>query len=504
MSRIEALNRRYAASASLARHGVEIVVVGDPSGARLNVAARRLLTAVRDDGPGLWDDLVVAVKSLRWRRVTQPQPTEFNPGIKQGAEEVGLQARHLRGAVVNEDLLDELGAAAEEVAEIESAIGLSLLHSIEGHESEACVVVAANRPARAGLEGWLSERGVLVLTAGELEREQPRVDRAYVVGPPRFFKSSLVTAPVSNEVSFLVPAWFGDRTVPRSAIAPYAEGAISIEGRLVAVGDTSESESQASASEVDDDLVPEPLWGSPQSPDREPTSTEVEAQKVLLSGNLAIWLDDGERIRALDPEQPVGERVIYTDVSAVRAGSYLLLRQGATERGALYQAALGQLGSHSETIDATQGVWKRRLAARLSELGYGEVVRRLRAAGVVTADRARAWTEPSLIRPHSDRDFERVLGWLGITTEPTFGYATRLRKALYQASADFREELETAVSGADLSILERDGYLSLDVQTEGIRGILATRVLAISPFREIVARHDARVPFEDRSGQWLE
>ena len=46
--------------------------------------------------------------------------------------------------------------------------------------------------------------------------------------------------------------------------------------------------------------------------------------------------------------------------------------------------------------------------------------------------------------------------------------------------------------------------LSLDVKAAGFRGILATRVLAVSPFMEVVSRNDARVPFEDRSGQWLE
>jgi len=77
-------------------------------------------------------------------------------------------------------------------------------------------------------------------------------------------------------------------------------------------------------------------------------------------------------------------------------------------------------------------------------------------------------------------------------------------RATDQKAAELREQLETAVSAADLSVLERDGYLSLDVKADGFRGVLATRVLAISPFMAIVPRHDVRVPFTDRSGQWLE
>ena len=248
----------------------------------------------------------------------------------------------------------------------------------------------------------------------------------------------------------------------------------------------------------------EPVWGPRQSPDRELTSDEVEAHKVLLSGNHAIWLDDGHRIRALDPTQPVGERVTYIQVDAVRAGTYLLLRQGETEHGALYQEALSLLGNQAGAINATQRAWKNRLAQRLSELGYKKVMFQLEARGVRTIERARAWTDPHLIRPNSDHDYRCLLEWLGIPLQPTFEHATHLRKRLYQASANIREELEAAISATDLSDLELTGCLSLEVQTEGVRGILAARVLAISPYTEIVPRHETRLLFEDRSGRWLE
>lgn len=504
MNRIETLNQRYAAVASLARNGVELVAVGDPAGARLNAAVRRLLLAVREDGPEMWDDLVGAGKALRARLVTQPQPMELNIALRDGAEQVARQVQRLRGAVANDALLDELVAAADAVSEHDPPVGDALLRSIEEVGPSRCVVVAASKHAQVALTSWLREREVLVLTAGDVEREQPRVDQAYVVGPPRFFQSSLVTAPVTESVAFLMPAWFGDRSIPRSTIAPYAEWAIRIEARVFTEGDASEPEYDVADEDVEDDFLPQPIWGSRQSPDREPTSEEVEARKVLLSGNLAMWLDDGDRIRALDPGQPAGERVIYAEVAAVRAGTYLLIRKGVTERRALYQAALSLLGVRGAAVEATQRAWKELLAQRLVQLGLRQVVRELRERGVKSADRARAWTEPNLVRPHSDHDFENLLQWLVIPVQPTFGHATTLRRALYQASADVREQLETAVSAADLSVLERAGHLSLDVQTAGFRGIMANRVLAVAPHTEIVARHDARVPFEDRSGQWLE
>lgn len=504
MSRIEALNQRYAASAALVRHGVEVVAIGDPRGARLNAAARRLLQIAKDDGLGLWDSLVDAVKTLRWRLLTQPQPIELNEALQDGARGVVTEAGRLRGAVASENLLEELAAAAAGVTETDPLIGDVLLRSIEEVGRHDCVVIAASKSAQAGLQTWLDELGIPVLTAGELERDQPKVEQAYVVGPPRFLRSSLVTAPVTSAVSFLIPAWFGDRQVPRSAIAPYADGAIRIEARVFTEGDVSGPETEAAATAVEDEFLPEPRWGERRSPEREPTSEEVLAWKVLLSGRFAIWLDDGDRIRALDPDQPTGERVIYSDVDAVRPETYLLLRQGETERGALYAAALSLVGALAPAVDGTQRAWKEQLSRRLVQQGYAAVVRDLRSRGVKTADRARAWTEPNLVRPNSDHDFEALLQWLGIPIQPTFGYATMLRRLLYQASADIREQLEDAVSAADLSELERTGHLSLDVQTEGFRGIIATRVLAISPHQEIIPRHDARVPFPDGGAQWLE
>jgi hypothetical protein len=504
MSRIASLNQRYAASASLARTGVELVAVGDPAGARFNVAVRRLMVASRDDGPELWENLIGAAKSLRWRLVTQPQPIDYNAALVEAADELRKQVRRIRGAIGDEALLDELHEAGMGVASADPPLGDILLRSVEEVGADDCVVIAASRAAEMALSTWLRDFGVRVMTAGELEREQPDIEQAYVVGPPRFYKSSLVTAPVTGSLSFLLPAWFGDRTIPSSAIAAYSEGAIRIEAKVFTEGDTTEPEVDAAVDEIEDEFLPQPNWGSGRSTDREPGADEVEARKVLLSGNLAIWLDDGDRIRALDPDQPAGERVVYTEVGAVRPGTYLLLRRGETERGALYRAALGRLASMSSAVDAAQAAWKAKLTHRIQEFSYQRTVSELRARGVKTADRARAWTEPSLVRPNRDEDFEGLLAWLAIPVQPTFGYATMLRRAHHQASADLREQLERTVSEADLTALERDGHWFLQSTREGIRGLVATRVLAISPHKEVVPRHDARVPFEDRSGQWLE
>jgi hypothetical protein len=504
MNRITQLNRNYAASGHLAQSYVSVFAVGDPAGARMNAVVRRLLVNARDDGNDMWGDLVGAAKVLRWRMLTQPQPIEFNAALVDGVSELRRQIQRFRGAVADDALLDELAAAAGALGGVDPPMGDILFESVLEVGVAQCVVVASNKTAQDGLASWLRNAGVDVLTVGGLRRKIQPVDQAYVVGPPRYFQSSLVTAPATFEVSFLVPTWFGDRSIPHSVIATYADGAIRIEAREFPVGDTREPERDGLTAEIEDEFLPQPNWGLGIGTSREPGADEVVARKVLLSGGLAIWLDDGDRIRSLDVVQPAGERVAYAETRSIRPGSYLLLRRGETERGALNRAAVSLLGDRGPIIEVAQVAWKRALAVRLQELGYGQTVRQLRSAGVKTADRARAWTDFALVRPNRDGDFESLLRWLGIPIQPTFGYATMLRRAHAQASANLRVELESAVSEADLSALERDGHWFLEAQREGVRGLIATRVLAISPHMEVVSRHDARVPFEDRSGKWLE
>ena len=503
VTRIDMLNRRYAMSATLARAGIEIVAVGDPVGARLNLVVHRLVGLASEDRGGYLENLVGASKALGWRQITQPQPLNCNLGLIELADEVVRQANRLRGAV-DQELLDELAAAAVLVASTNSPIGPILFGSIQEVGADSSLVIAASKRAAESMKSWLNGYGVQVLTVGELEYKQSQRTQAYVVGPPRIFQSSLVTAPITSELSFLLPSWFRNRSVPRSAISEYAEGAIRVEARVFTIGDDNQPLPGTSQAEDENVYLPQPVWGARRSEDRQPTVDEVHARKILLSGKLAMWLDDGERIRSLDPRQPPGERVAYINVAAVAQDTYLLLRQGVTERGAYYQAALSKVGPQADAVDATQTAWKQLLRQRLQVSGYRRVVDDLQAAGIRSADRARAWSDPYLIRPNRDQDFELLLKWLGIPGEPTFGFANMLRKALYKVSSQIGKQLEAALAVADLAELELTGHLSLDIDTEGFRGITATRVLAISPFTEIVHRRDVRVPFSDGGGRWLE
>ncbi|MEU0646119.1 hypothetical protein [Streptomyces umbrinus] len=505
MSRVHDVIRRYKASVEVVRHGVEIFIIGDPAGARLNTAVRRLAHAVSEDGSDARGNLLRAANALRWRRMTQPQPGGFHPAVTEAANAVVREARMLRGAVADEVLLDEIAAAAQGVRHTDSPVGGELWRSIEEADPSICAVVANSNRARAGLQEWLNSLSVPVLLPGELGDVSERVVQLYVAGPPSFFPPSLATAPAADELTFLMPAWFRHRAIPVSRLADQADGAIRARVREWTVGDLSEPESPISDDEsMEDTYYPQPIWHGRISGDREPAPDEAEAWKVLLAGNLAIWLDDGDRIRALDPRQPEGERVTYAAVEDVVPGTYLVLRDGETEHGAMYEAALHLTGSRAGEIEATQRGWKTALEARLASRGARASIAELRARGVKSAARVRAWTEATLISPKHEHDLVLLLEWLSLPVEPSHRNAIALRRAVYQASADLREELEDAVSRADLAALDRDGHLRLDIKREGFRSIVVARVQARSPYTEIMPRPHMRVPFFDRSGEWLE
>ena len=504
MSRVATVNRRYSASASLVELGVDIVAVADPIGFRLNSAIRALINVAREDGTDLWNDLLGASRILRWRLLLQPQPIQFNPDVLRSISQVSHQVTRLRGTISDETVIDELLNASLPIEESEPIVANILCRSIEEVGAKNCVVVALDAKARNGIDSWLEECGVKVMTVGDLEREQPRIDQAYAIGPPRYFRSSLITAPVIDSLSFILPSWFSDHSIPLSPFAAYADGAINVKARIFYEGEGYQSALEKSTNASEEDFLPKIIWGNRQSIDRLPGKSEVVARKVILSGSMATWLDDGDRIRTFDPNQPLGDRVTNVEVSVVRKGTYLLLRKGETEHGVFYKTALDRLGEMGKNAVLTQIAWKKALRQRLEDLGRQMVASELQTRGVKAYDRSIAWVEPTLIRPNRDADFHALLSWLDIPSQPTFDYATRLRQELYQVSADVREQLENAFGSVDLTELERDGHVTLDLGKEGMRGMVATRVIEISPFSEIVPRYEARLVFEDRTGQWLE
>jgi len=505
MSRVAAVNERYRSTESVARHGVSLLVVGDEAGAALNSAIRAVARAAAEDASELWENVLGAAKSLRWRLAFRPQPLALNPSIHIAATAVHTQAAAIRPALGSDGvaLLDRLSAAARIVAASDPAVGAHLLDTIRETGPADCLVVTDGTLSRSEVGAWLGPLGFRVLSPGMLSEAEIIADVTYVVGPPRLMRTSLVTAPPTPEVSFFVPSWYTDRGLPTTLIADYSQGAIRPEVRVFEI-DVVERSAATDLAEPEpiEDFAPPPVWGPQRSVTRDPGVDEVAARKVLLSGGYAIWMDDGDRIRTLDPSQPAGERVTYTDVSAVEPGTYLVLRLGVTERAVLYDATLQSMGARGAVVEASQDRWKHALLNRLRSAGRCEVEAALRRLGVRAVEQVEAWTQRTLARPQLDSDFRLLLQWLDVPEHPTFSQATEFRRARFRAASRMREQLEDAMASADIDALRIEGHVRVD--GAGFADIIATRVLAISPHTNVVARHDAREPFRDEGGRWLE
>lgn len=506
MNRIKALNRRYVISSRIdgASAGPVVVeAIPDPAGARFDQTLRNIIVSLGEDAVS-FEELLSPAKALRWKRLFHAQPVTLDVRLQVLAERVIEQCSLMEGAL-DDQLRDELSKAAEGVVGNDSGFSDELPAWIDDVGAEECVVVAAHRSDVVELREWLQRDGLQVLTAREALSAVSNRSQMYVVGPPVFYPRALATAAVTDEISYLVSDWFRCRKLPRSSFAEFAEKAVDVKTR-VRESDAVEVVNHPAMEQGDviEEYVPQPIWGTAGTVTRGPNSDEALARKLYLGGGFAMWLDDGQRIRSLDPSQPVGERVTYMDVESVTEGSFLLLREGVSERVTLYEAALDTLGHRAADITASQRRWKCRLADRLQHRGRWCVEDELKAFGVTAYEQVRAWTDPILVRPKSKRDFRLLLDWLGVPVQSAADNADMLKRVLTRESQRIRKELEDIIEYIDLDELERIGYVSLGGRNVGVRGMCATRVIAISHFKRPVARSRTRILIEDDGGRWLE
>ncbi|KWW97917.1 hypothetical protein TH66_21335 [Carbonactinospora thermoautotrophica] len=508
MTRLKRVGDLYAASASIAGEAgaVELIAVADPRGASLDIAVRELGREVRDGNHPMLGELLAMARQLRWRLAIEPCPALYSAGRADLVTELTSLARQCKFIVGDEtrSVLDDLVDRANAV--IRDALpptGDVLLQSLNEAGYEGCAVILASPRVAEGVRRWFRQLKIDVPV--ESRREQTACDvrdQAYLIGAPPVFGPSILTAPRARSLTYLFPSWVQDRSLPTTGLSDLAEGGIKPRIRSRKIGE--EPVIPQRLRQVEDRLVPEPVWSSTER-GRPPGEDEVYARRVLLAGGFAIMLDtEGEFIRTLDPNQPPGERIEMRDVKSLAPGTYLVLRDGETESDALYSRAIALLGAQAESVERSQSEWKSALRRQLLVRGRAEVIRSLSDRGVRAAAQAPAWIARTVARPRNRTDFDILLGWLGLELEPYREHANLLRRARSQAAADVRESLEAALGESDISRLERDGYLRLNLELEGFASIVATRILAISPYLEAVPRHELRNLREDRNARWLE
>jgi sarcosine oxidase gamma subunit len=495
----------YAAAESVATEpgALELVVVADDAGARVDAAVRALTRGTADDDLDLWADFLRMGTALRWRLMTEPFPESCCPGRAElllamhgRAQDLTLMTDAATGRLVNE--LATAAAATIETASIAQVLRETLS---ELDPADSILVVEGGR-ACAAARTWMVEQGLghEVMTSRDHLRS-PVVQKAVCVGAPNVFPVGLVTAPHARELTFVLPSWRSNRGVPSSHFSDFAEGVRQPRPKTFKVGEQAIVDTGPNE---DDDVRPEVFWtprqdGATQGPDM------VLANKVLLAGSLATYLDrDGELIRTLDPDQPAGERVELRPVERVAPGTYLVLRQGETESEALLKRAKELLGDAAVGVSHSQERWKQELQTRIEPMSRNEVANQLRALGVVAFNQAPTWVRSTVVRPRRQADFLLLLKWLGLDPGVYAVNARRLIRARSLAVAEVRSALEDAVAETDISNLQRDGYVRIDSHNTGFAGMVAARVLSISPYEEQVHHTQIRAILEDGTGKWLE
>lgn len=505
MTSLRKIRERYEAAALVSASPVDLVEVGDSVGGALDSAIRDLTVSLRDDDPDLWVELLALARQLRFRVVTEPCGALGSAGWNELTHAL-TNAAHRQKQMTDSGtqvLLDALLTAVSQVDHGATPTAVALLEELKSTELSTCRVVAVSGRATAALQQWLTglDIDVSVVRAGS-RKELDVLAEEYLVGAPTMFAPSVISAPSATALSFFFPSWVAKnyRELPISPLSLNAEGGIRPRARLRSVGVHAPSAIPPSTS---DELNLKPVWREPGTRHPIAGEDEVLARRVLLGGSLSMLLDnEGEFIRAFDPDRPPGERVEFRDVQTVLPGTYLVVREGETEVDALFTRTLELLGEHRHAVETAQHTWKDALRGKLEVLGRSGVVRGLEKAGVRAADRAPAWTSVTVARPKYTHDFELLLDWLGLPRQPHVDLATLFRRTRLQAVANIRDELEHALSIADMQQLDRDGFVRLEVT--GFAGIVAARVLAVSPHDEIASRHDVRVPVHDARAQWLE
>ncbi|MCL2489494.1 MAG: hypothetical protein FWF36_02020 [Propionibacteriaceae bacterium] len=501
------VNERYRIAKDMLESTIEIWPVGDHLGHVFDQRLRGLLV-VSQDSLEVFGDLIGAAKALRWRLLTDPQPWVCGDDyVLSAARAVGVEAGKLHAAISPEaqQALTDLAEAAQRLAQENPSVGSVLLQAADEVGPRDCLVVAANNASAERLARWLHPNGVGVLTARELIHFPREVEQVYAVGPPRLFASAIVTAPVSSSMAFLFPEWFSDRTLPVSPLSKYSQGTFGVETHVFPVNQSPAVDESAQAP-PEDMMLPTPVWPVKANPDRIPRPLEALARRAYLSGGYFVFLDEGERVRTIEPTQAIEERVVSLPINAVQPGVYLLLRLGESEQGSLYAAAINSFGARAVEIANSQAKWKKALGERVGQYGVEGCETELRGLGVKAAGRVLAWIDPTLDRPQRNSDFRLLLKWLDIDEQPAFTLATDLRRKRQQLGHSVRSELEKVLSTSDLTSLMVKGHLALSSADPKYRGMIATRVLAISPWQEIVAVQQTRVLFEDHrgGGRWLE
>jgi len=503
MNRIQFLTSSYEALERMLRSqsAIRFRLLEDTEGAEFNQAVNHFVSEVREINDDTVKTVVSMAKCLRWRRFMQPQPVASDWKSRELCEQLEQRCEVVRKVVANGVALDQLLSSAQRLLDEDSAV-VKELRLLDSEDDGDYLLVVRDRSTATLIQSWLEDQNLQVSAAQDIRSEQHWFDFVHVLGFPRAFDPSIFSSPVGDDVDYVFPSWIHCRSLPESSLMGLVENPLSM---TVHNSEILNSTIRTTEGEPDDGLswyLPEPVWSVPPH-DRSCCSSDlVDARQIYLSGGWETWLDDGERVRTLEIDKITGVRVSNLAPEEVTVGSYLLLREHESERGLLKRLAQSRIPRAEETI-SEQRFWKERLLARIKQIGVERVRRELRNLGVGAYRQVDTWSDMELIRPKSDNDFLSLLDWLDIPREPTFQDVRTLQSEVRRISHEITAELENQASRVNPEELERQGHMHFKVSTDGVRSMVATRVMAIRSSVQKVPKSFTRTLRKNDCDWWI-
>lgn len=500
MQRLGAL---YELAGRVPTSDIAIVRVQDSCGQKLTSTIRDVRTRL-EESPELWEELFSALRLLRWEWVSgpgnDPASSERFENLSRTRSEVeGLRPRV--GDIANM-LLSRVTVLCDRLeGSGEPPVAAEMRQLILEIGEESCTVLVANERQILQVALWLQRSGLSpnVVTKRGL-RDLELKSQIYIWGSPRLFGHSLTTAPRAEQLTYVFPAWIFDNALPRSPIAEFSVGGISPIAREFGVG---QPDRDAQGTEDVDDVAPTPEW--PEQSKSAPDPEDVECRNLLLSGGYSMMVDvEGERIRTIDLVSTDRSKLGHKAVSHLEVGDFIVARTGGTNTSALYGLTLEELGKDAPSVLEVQQSWKGPLQDRIESRGSHRVVRELRDLGVSAYRRALAWQLSAVARPQADQDFVLLLRWLSMPDGACFEASAKFRRARGRAVFRVTRSLETSLAAIDVDELERTGWRELKSELPGFAGIMACRILAISPNSYWIDHQKTRIARTEAVPMWLE
>ena len=335
------------------------------------------------------------------------------------------------------------------------------------------VVVVRSRSFAIPVAKFVKSLGVpepVVTTFAQLRRSELEFDAAIFLGPPKSFPSAVWSAPVSPELTYVLPNWVRNVGLPESEFQK--SRGVGLKPRVRTYGVCCDQDSSATdiVSELFTEAVPSALVEAGLQPSTEPKVSDeanslVDAREIELQDGQRIMLPISGKIRAIDGAQQKGNRVRFIDVDELRPGHRLLLRTGSTDEAEIDRLSARLLGSRRAEVEHSQERWKSLLKNELDRKGFLLLERLLRNQGVQSSHRIEGWIEPRLISPRSQEDFRILLTWLGADVEKSMRNAADLDRARRAAKNQLRREMEDVAESIDYDSINSQTTTSLQSKT---------------------------------------